>query len=142
MGKATRRAVRTLGKGGGTAIPGRVTLAIDPGALAGLAAQIARGTVLVTGSNGKGTTCRMLAQVMRDAGLRPLLNTEGSNQRSGLATTMVAQAGYAGHLPADASAIGLFEVDEGSFPEIMRQVAQPGRDRFHQHLPRPAGPLP
>ena len=125
MGKATRRAVQTFGKGGGTAIPGRVMLAIDPGALTGLADQLARGTVLVTGSNGKGTTCRMLAQIMRDAGLRPLLNTEGSDQRSGLATTMVAQAGYAGRLPADASAIGLFEVDEGSFPEIMRQVRSP-----------------
>jgi UDP-N-acetylmuramyl tripeptide synthase len=106
-------------------MPGLITLGIDPGALAALAGQIARGTVLVTGSNGKGTTCRMLAQVMRDAGLHPVLNTEGSNQRSGLATTMVARASYAGHLPEDPSAIGLFEVDEGSFPEIMRQLGQP-----------------
>jgi UDP-N-acetylmuramyl tripeptide synthase len=124
-GKAARRGVRLLGRGNGTAIPGLLTLTIDPGALASLVAEIAGGTVMVTGSNGKGTTCRMLAQVMREAGLHPVINTEGSNQRSGLATTMVAHAGYAGHLPADASAIGLFEVDEGSFPEILRQVGRP-----------------
>jgi lipid II isoglutaminyl synthase (glutamine-hydrolysing) len=125
MGKAARGGVRRLGKGNGTAIPGLVTLALDPGALAGLVAEIPRGAVLVTGSNGKGTTCRMLAQVMRTAGLHPVLNTEGSNQRSGLATTMVAHAALSGHLPADEQAIALFEVDEGSFPEILRQVTRP-----------------
>jgi UDP-N-acetylmuramyl tripeptide synthase len=124
-GKAARRGVRLLGRGNGTAIPGLLTLSIDPGALASLVAEIAGGTVMVTGSNGKGTTCRMLAHIMREAGLHPVLNSEGSNQRSGLATTMVAHAGYTGHLPADASAIGLFEVDEGSFPEFLGQVGRP-----------------
>jgi lipid II isoglutaminyl synthase (glutamine-hydrolysing) len=125
MGKAARGSVRRLGKGSGSAVPGLVTLAIDPGALAGLVAEIPRGAVLVTGSNGKGTTCRMLAQIMRTAGLHPVLNQEGSNQRSGLATTMVAHCALTGHLPADTQAIGLFEVDEGSFPEILRSIGRP-----------------
>jgi UDP-N-acetylmuramyl tripeptide synthase len=125
MGKAARGGVRRLGRGNGTAIPGLVTLTIDPGALAGLVAEIPRGSILVTGSNGKGTTCRMLAQVMRAAGLHPLVNQEGANQRSGLATTMVAHSAITGHLSADPQAIGLFEVDEGSFPEILRQVGGP-----------------
>jgi lipid II isoglutaminyl synthase (glutamine-hydrolysing) len=124
-GKVARAGVRRLGTGNGTAIPGRVALAIDPGALAGLVAEIRRGSVLVTGSNGKGTTCRMLAEVLRAAGLHPVLNAEGANQRSGLATTMIAHAGPSGHLPVDPQAIGLFEVDEGSFPEIVRHVPAP-----------------
>ena len=124
-GKAARRSTRGLGKGNGTTVPGIVTLAIDPGALAGLLAEIPRGAVLVTGSNGKGTTCRMLAQVMRASGLHPVVNAEGANQRAGLASTMVAQAALTGHLPPDSCAIGLFEVDEGSFPEVLRQVSQP-----------------
>jgi len=101
-GKAARTGIRRLGRGNGTAIPGLLTMAIDPSVLAGLIAEIPRGCVLVTGSNGKGTTCRLLAQVMRDAGLRPVLNTEGSNQRSGLATTMVAHSAVTGHLRRDA----------------------------------------
>jgi UDP-N-acetylmuramyl tripeptide synthase len=125
MGKAARRSTRSLGQGNGTTVPGIVTLAIDPGALAGLVAEIPHGTVLVTGSNGKGTTCRMLAQVMQASGLHPVINAEGANQRAGLAATMVAHAGATGHLPHDQTAIGLFEVDEGSFPEILRQVSQP-----------------
>ena len=125
MGKVARGSARKLGRGDGSAIPGLVTLTIDPGALSGLIAEIPRGAVMVTGSNGKGTTCRMLAKVMRAGGLHPVLNQEGSNQRSGLATTMVAHCAATGHLPADPQAIGLFEVDEGSFPEILRHVGRP-----------------
>jgi len=125
MGKAVRGGSRRLGQGEGSAVPGAVALAIDPGTLAGLVAEIPRGAVLVTGSNGKGTTCRMLAEVMHAAGLRPILNREGSNQLSGLATTLVASSGRSGHLPADDQAIGLFEVDEGSFPGIIRQIVRP-----------------
>jgi lipid II isoglutaminyl synthase (glutamine-hydrolysing) len=125
MGKALRGGSRRLGKGDGSAVPGAVALAIDPSTLAGLVAEIPRGAVLVTGSNGKGTTCRMLAEVMRAAGLRPILNREGSNQLSGLATTLVASSSRSGHLPADDQAIGLFEVDEGSFPGIIKQIDRP-----------------
>ena len=70
-------------------------------------------------------TRRMLAHVMRTAGLHPVVNEEGSNQRSGLATTMVAHSAPTGHLPADRQAIGLFEVDEGSLPEILRHIRRP-----------------
>ena len=128
MGKAVRDGSRRLGKGNGSAVPGAVAMAIDPGMLAGLASEIPQGAVLVTGSNGKGTTCRLLAGAMRAAGLHPILNREGSNQLSGLATTLVASSGRFGHLPADDRAIGLFEVDEGSFPGIVSQMA--GRARW------------
>ena len=125
VGKSARSAVRRLGKGNGTAVPGQLALLVDPGALASLVAEIPRGAVLVTGSNGKGTTCRMLSNVMQAAGLHPVVNTEGSNQRSGLATTMVAHATATGHFRRDFRAAGLFEVDEGSFAEIVRHVAHP-----------------
>ncbi len=58
VGKTARGAVRRLGRGNGTAIPGMVALAIDAGVLAGLACEIRRGAVIVTGTSGKGTTCR------------------------------------------------------------------------------------
>jgi UDP-N-acetylmuramyl tripeptide synthase len=124
-GKAARRGARRVGSGIDTAIPGHVALSIDPAALSGLVAEIPRGAVLVTGSNGKGTTWRMLTQVMRAAGLHPLINQEGSGQRAGLATAMVAHSAPTGHLPADGQAIGLFEVDEGSLPQILPHIGRP-----------------
>ena len=121
-GKAARSTVRRLGRGNGTAVPGMTALAIDHGMLGGLAAEIPHGAVLVTGTNGKGTTCRMLAGMMRASGLHPILNHEGSNQPTGLVTTLLAHASLLGRLLADEQAIGLFEVDEGSLPEILPQV--------------------
>jgi lipid II isoglutaminyl synthase (glutamine-hydrolysing) len=123
VGKAARRTVRRLGRGNGTAIPGMAAMAIDARLLAGLAAEIRRGAVIVTGTNGKGTTCRMLSAAMQASGLQPILNAEGSNQVTGLVTTLLAHASRSGRLPADDRAIGLFEVDEGSLPEILPQVS-------------------
>jgi lipid II isoglutaminyl synthase (glutamine-hydrolysing) len=125
MGKAVRSGVRRLGRGNGSSLPGAVALAVDRGALAKLAAQIPRGSVLVTGSNGKGTTCRMLAEVMLAAGLHPVLNHEGSNQLPGLTATLLARSRLSGRMPRDERAIGLFEVDEGSLPAILPQIARP-----------------
>src|SRR5260221_7077671 len=88
MGKAVRGGVRRLGRGNGSSLPGAVALAVDPGTLAGLAAPIPRGSVLVTGSNGEGTTCRMLAQVMLAAGLRPMLHHEGPKPPPGPGPTL------------------------------------------------------
>jgi lipid II isoglutaminyl synthase (glutamine-hydrolysing) len=122
VGKAARRTARRLGRTNGTAVPGLAALTIDARLLGSLAAEIRRGSVIVTGTNGKGTTCRMLAEVMRAGGLHPLLNAEGANQPTGLVTTLLAHADRSGRLPDDEHAIGLFEVDEGSLPEVLSQV--------------------
>ena len=141
-GRAARSGIRWLGRGNGSAVPGAVALAIDPGALAGLAGQIPDGAVLVTGSNGKGTTCRMLAQVMQAAGLHPIANHEGSNQLAGVTTALLAGTGPARRAAAGQPAIGLLEVDEGSCPVVFPQIGRPGavvvtnlfRDQLDRYL--------
>jgi UDP-N-acetylmuramyl tripeptide synthase len=147
MARAARGGIRWLGQGNGSALPGAVALAIDPAALAGLAARIPPGAVLVTGSNGKGTTCRMLSQVMQAAGLHPVANHEGSNQLAGVTTALLAAARPARRVAArppsgGGPAIGLLEVDEGSCPAVFPQIARPGavvvtnlfRDQLDRYL--------
>lgn len=123
-GKATRWLSRRLGKGGGTNYPGLVAQRIDPSALRDLATSVPNGCVLITGTNGKTTTTRILADAMRRSGLEPLTNREGSNMTPGVATTLLAESDALGSLRVGERAIGIFEIDEGHLlPAI--QAVQP-----------------
>ncbi len=121
-GKAVRSVSRALGRGGGTALPGRVATRIDPNLVSTLARSLPNGCVLVTGTNGKTTTTRILAEAARAAGLQVVTNPEGANMISGIATALLSSAGPAGDLRAGSSAIGIFEVDEGALRAAIEAV--------------------
>ena len=114
-GKTVRVLSRSLGRGGGTTLPGYLAGRIDPGLARGLAQAIPNGTVLVTGTNGKTTTTRILAGAARRAGLEVITNPEGSNLLAGIATALLLRTDRRGRLAVSPSAIGVFEVDEGAF---------------------------
>lgn len=117
-GKALTRAIRRTGRGGGTALPGSVALAIDPTLLDTLAARLPFGTVVVAGTNGKTTTTRMLASMAEAAGLRVVHNRAGSNLVRGITATFADQLPIRG-VGAD---LGIIEADENAFPEIVRRT--------------------
>jgi UDP-N-acetylmuramyl tripeptide synthase len=76
---------------------------------------------MVSGTNGKTTTARMLGSILSAAGLEPLHNRSGSNLERGLVSALVAAAGPAGGLPNEYRA-GLFEVDEAAVPGVLPSV--------------------
>jgi UDP-N-acetylmuramyl tripeptide synthase len=119
-GKSAGVASRVLRRGGGTTLPGVVARRIDPQALRKLAASLPQGVVLVSGTNGKTTTTRMIAATLADGGLAPLHNRAGANLISGVTATALAGASLDGRPPAR---IGLFETDEAAFPGIAAETA-------------------
>lgn len=125
-GKGAAFASRALGRGGGTALPGLVALRLDPGILAKLSGRLPRGSVLVTGTNGKTTTSRMLARMLELADVPFVHNREGSNLIRGMTSTLLAEASFGGHLRsrhAPPPALGLFETDEAALPPATRALA-------------------
>jgi lipid II isoglutaminyl synthase (glutamine-hydrolysing) len=114
---------RALGRGGGTTLPGHVADRIDPGLIAGLARALPNGCVLVTGTNGKTTTTRIMAGAARAAGLEVITNPEGSNMLSGIATSLLVRTNSLGVLEVPDSAIGIFEVDEGALPGAIETLS-------------------
>ncbi|MGB1527163.1 MAG: DUF1727 domain-containing protein, partial [Miltoncostaeaceae bacterium] len=56
VARATGRASRALGRGGGTALPGHVLLRLDPHGIEHLSTRIGGGSILVSATNGKTTT--------------------------------------------------------------------------------------
>jgi UDP-N-acetylmuramyl tripeptide synthase len=121
-GRSARYLSRALGRGGDTTLPGRIATKLDPRLVTGLAAGLSNGCALVTGTNGKTTTNRIMADAARAAGLAVITNPEDSNQLSGIATSLVASAGPLGKLRVPAGAIGVFEVDEGALPAAIEAL--------------------
>jgi UDP-N-acetylmuramyl tripeptide synthase len=115
IGKLAGLASRHLGLGGGTALPGALAGRFDSGSLAKLTRDLPRGTILVTGTNGKTTTSRLLAAMLQTAGWRLIHNRAGANLTSGLTTALIERCDLAGRSVADSA---LFEVDEAVLPRV------------------------
>lgn len=115
LGKATAGLSRLMRLGGGTTLPGRIARGIAPAVMSSLAGQLPQGSVLITGTNGKTTTTRLIAQICTEAGLVPVHNRAGANLAAGIAAALVEGASIEGVPRGD---IGVFEVDEATLPRI------------------------
>lgn len=120
-GKAARRAARLRGGGsGGSALPGLVAERIDPGFLAHALADVRGGIVVVSGTNGKTTTTKMLVAVLRAHGLMVFTNPTGSNFTRGVISSLLGERLQRGRLRAD---VAVLELDEAHALHFARAVA-------------------
>jgi lipid II isoglutaminyl synthase (glutamine-hydrolysing) len=117
-GKLTREGLRVSGRGA-TALPGLVALTVDPNFIGSLSSLLAHGVVCVSGTNGKTTTSRMLADMSRTAGWDPIHNRSGSNLDRGVASALLAETTWSAEPIGD---FGLFEIDEASLPAVVAKV--------------------
>jgi len=120
--KAAAALSRRLKVGGGTALPGLLAERIDPAIVPEMARRLGQGSVIVTGTNGKTTTSRLLRGIVREAGLRVVANRAGSNLMRGIAAAMAQAAGLSGGFAGAARRLGVFEVDEATVPEAARAL--------------------
>src|SRR5947209_10986191 len=90
-GRAAATLSRRLGRGGGTVIAGHLVPRLAPSALRDVTASLPNGSIVVSGTNGKTTTTRLLSHISQSAGMRPIHNRAGANLLTGLYTA-VAQA--------------------------------------------------
>jgi lipid II isoglutaminyl synthase (glutamine-hydrolysing) len=115
LARLLRSVSRRLGRTGGTTLPGRVLLRLEPRAIAVLGKRLERGSVVVSATNGKTTTSSMLASVLESTGAQVVHNRAGSNMNWGVATALL-DAGLS------RAQIGLFEVDEGWLAPVARDL--------------------
>jgi UDP-N-acetylmuramyl tripeptide synthase len=112
VARAVGAASRASGRGGGTTLPGRLLLRMEPDALRRLGGRLDRGTTIVSATNGKTTTAGMIAAALGADGRQPVHNRAGSNMTWGVATALLDQRGRE----------GLFEVDEAWLAEVAEQL--------------------
>ncbi len=92
---------------------------VDPAVLKKLSRRLRRGSVAITGTNGKTTTTRMVSKILRTAGIRAVNNSTGANLVTGVTAALVSDASLSGR---PASEMGLFEVDEASVPRVAEEA--------------------
>lgn len=107
MGKAVRHIARL--RGGGSALPGLFVEKIDKDFVHDTLQQLPHGIVLVSGTNGKTTTTKMVVKLLESQGLRVFTNRTGSNFVRGVAAALLSEVTPLGKLKAD---IAVLELDE------------------------------
>lgn len=107
------RLSQRLGRGGGTSLPGLLLNRLRPEATAEMALAVPNGVILISGTNGKTTTARLVRAALDASGAQVVANTAGSNLERGVATAL---------LNADRADMALFEVDEAALPALIKQT--------------------
>lgn len=100
-------------------IAGHLVPRMAPRALRDLTRQLPLGSAVVSGTNGKTTTTRLIAHILRQAGHHPVHNRAGANLLTGLFSAVVQDASFFGRPRSD---VGLFEVDEATLPGALRHI--------------------
>lgn len=118
-GKLSAQAIRMMGLGLGSNLPGRVSLKIAPSVLSHLSSQARKGVVAVSGTNGKSTTSGLIASIFTAANQKIVHNRQGANLLTGIAATVVDASNWTGNLDAD---FCLFEIDEAALPVVAKEV--------------------
>jgi UDP-N-acetylmuramyl tripeptide synthase len=111
---------RRAGRGGGTSLPGKVLMRLEPHAIGELAARLERGSAVISATNGKTTTAAMSASILARAGVRLVHNRAGANMAGGVASTLLAAARPGSRIDGE---LGLFEVDEFWLDRIVPELA-------------------
>jgi UDP-N-acetylmuramyl tripeptide synthase len=109
VARGVGRVVRASGHGGGTSLPGKVLLRLEPEAIGEISARLPHGSAVISATNGKTTTATIAATILERAGHALVHNRAGANMAGGIASTLLdatrARRGISGDT-------GLFEVDE------------------------------
>ena len=93
-GKLAILTSRLLGKGA-SHFPGSVAKTVDPDVLRRLASQVRREAIIVTGTNGKTTTARMISDILTGAGFTVVHNRSGATLVLNADDPLVASLGEA-----------------------------------------------
>jgi UDP-N-acetylmuramyl tripeptide synthase len=117
LGKAVRRLAQM--RGGGSALPGLFVEKIDPDFIRRTLAELPGGVVVVSGTNGKTTTTKMVVELLESQGLKVFTNRTGSNFTRGVAAALLGEVDNKGNLDAD---IAVLELDEAHAIHFVKAV--------------------
>lgn len=94
---------------GGAALPGLFVEKISKNFLGHYLQRIPGGVIVISGTNGKTTTTKLMVEAIEKKGKRVFTNRSGSNMTRGLISAVISHATLRGYMPYD---IAVLEIDE------------------------------
>lgn len=117
LGKAVRKVARL--KGGGSALPGLFVEKIDPDFIKRTLSSLKRGVLVISGTNGKTTTTKIIVELLEAEGLKVFTNKTGSNFVRGVASALLGEVNIKGELDADIAVLELDEAHAVKFVDVV-----------------------
>jgi UDP-N-acetylmuramyl tripeptide synthase len=117
LGKAVRYITRL--RGGGSALPGLFVEKIDPDFIKRTLSPLPSGVIVISGTNGKTTTTKMVVELLQSQGLRVFTNRTGSNFTRGVAAALLGEVDNKGNIDAD---IAVLELDEAHAVAFVKNI--------------------
>lgn len=119
IGKIITLFLKLFSFSGGTALPGLIALKINPTLINQIVSKNKLTSIIITGTNGKTTTCRLLGNIFKSSGIDYIHNRTGSNLMRGIASTLINQTDISGKLKAK---YAIWEVDEAAVKSAITQL--------------------
>ncbi|MBI2589192.1 DUF1727 domain-containing protein [Candidatus Saccharibacteria bacterium] len=104
----------------GAALPGLIVEKLHPGFLDSMLHQLPEGVIVVSGTNGKTTTTKIITQLLRSQNRRVLTNKTGGNFVRGIFSTVAQAASLSAKLPYDMAVVELDEAYAARFVRLHR----------------------
>ena len=118
LGKAVQKVARI--RGGGSALPGLFIEKVSPDFIKNTLEKLPYGVVIVSGTNGKTTTTKMVVELLESQNLKVFTNKTGSNFVRGVAAALLENVNNKGNLDADIAVLELDEAHAVHFVKIIQ----------------------
>ena len=118
LGKTVKKAAQIRG-GSGSALPGLVIEKIDSDFVSRTLQQLPMGVALISGTNGKTTTTKIVVELLESQGLKVFTNRTGSNFTRGVAAALLSEVDLHGRMDAD---IAVLELDEAYAVHFVKAI--------------------
>jgi len=118
IAKILSKILSVLNIGSGGTLPGYIILKFIPSILNQFSGKF-KSVILISGTNGKTTTTKIVSSVLKDLGYKVISNSSGSNLERGVVTTLLNNTDFIGRPGGD---IAVLEVDEFNLPIIYSKL--------------------
>lgn len=98
-----------------SSLPGKIALKLDKNILNKV--KISSKIIAVTGSSGKGTTSKLLANLLKSQGFKVVHNHRGGNLKNGIVTMLIEACSLSGKIKANYI---VYEIDERYFKHVSK----------------------